>query len=231
MSLTLPEYHKINGIFKRDEKGKFIMGDFARPEYNLLLDVPWLWTEKVDGTNVRVRWGQQERVGIGPAGVIDGFIPYIEIGGRTDRANLHPDLIARLHELFPPEIADEFFGGAARELVFYGEGYGAGIQKGGGNYSSDKDFIVFDIRANGYWLERANVEGICSQLGLRVVPQLGVFTLRDALEGMDSGAALLYNSFWPGVPTPEGWVGVPAVQLFNRFGERIITKLKTVDFQ
>jgi hypothetical protein len=30
------EYHKIHTIFKRDEKGKLIFGDFSRPEFEYL---------------------------------------------------------------------------------------------------------------------------------------------------------------------------------------------------
>ena len=44
-------------------------------------------------------------------------------------------LAANLGEVFPD--------GAA---VLYGEGYGAKIQKGGGNYRADQDFVLFDVR-------------------------------------------------------------------------------------
>lgn len=47
-------YPKINGVYKRHadgpDKGKFIMGEYSLPEYEQLLNVPWYWTYKWDGT-------------------------------------------------------------------------------------------------------------------------------------------------------------------------------------
>ena len=46
-------YHKINGLFKRfrkgPNKGKFIIGSWSLPEFELLKDISWDWTEKLDG--------------------------------------------------------------------------------------------------------------------------------------------------------------------------------------
>ena len=52
-------YPEILGPFKRhiEEgplRGKIIMGDWSRPEFELLKDLRWEWTEKVNGTNVRL---------------------------------------------------------------------------------------------------------------------------------------------------------------------------------
>ena len=45
------EYTKIPNIFKREEFGKnrIIEGEYATPELEYLANVPWVWTEKVDG--------------------------------------------------------------------------------------------------------------------------------------------------------------------------------------
>ena len=52
------EYTKIPNIFKREEFGKnrLIEGDFSSDELEYLADNLWVWTEKVDGTNIRVIW-------------------------------------------------------------------------------------------------------------------------------------------------------------------------------
>ncbi len=34
--------------------GEFKDGEFAQPEFETLKDVQWEWTEKVDGTNIRI---------------------------------------------------------------------------------------------------------------------------------------------------------------------------------
>ena len=52
------EYHKISTPFKRHfdgpNKGKLIMGDWAVPELDYLSSNYWEFTEKVDGTNIRI---------------------------------------------------------------------------------------------------------------------------------------------------------------------------------
>ena len=51
----MKEYHKIQSIYKRDEKTrKFIEGQWSLPEFEYLQNNRWLWTDKVDGTNIRV---------------------------------------------------------------------------------------------------------------------------------------------------------------------------------
>lgn len=50
----MSEYHKINTLFKRDEKNLIIEGDYSCPEFAYLAENEWTWTEKVDGTNIRV---------------------------------------------------------------------------------------------------------------------------------------------------------------------------------
>ena len=68
--------------------------------------------------------------------------------GKTNIAQLHADLVTwlrtnvtveKLRVVFPDSWA-----------VIYGEGYGAGIQKGGG-HSPTKKFIVFDVLVEGKW--------------------------------------------------------------------------------
>lgn len=45
------EYPKIQTVWKRDDRGKIIVGEFATPEIEFLSRCDWEWTEKVDGTN------------------------------------------------------------------------------------------------------------------------------------------------------------------------------------
>ena len=80
------EYTKIPNIFKREEHGnnKLIEGDYSTPELEYLANVPWVWTEKVDGTNIRVVW--------------DGHS--VSFGGRTDKAQIPAHLVNKLNELF-----------------------------------------------------------------------------------------------------------------------------------
>lgn len=206
----MAEYHKINSIYKRDERGKFILGEWAAPELGYLADNEWVFTEKVDGTNIRVYW--------------DGA--RVTFGGRTDNAQMPTFLIRKLEELFSPEKMRAQFPDADANVCLYGEGYGAKIQKGGGNYIPDgQDFCLFDANI-GMFLERENVEAIGALLGVKVAPVIGRGTIADAMKRCAEG----FLSAWGNFPA-EGIVLRPAIELRNRRGDRVITKVKTRDFK
>jgi len=206
----LKEYHKINTVFKRDERTrKIIEGDYSLPEFEFLKDNPWVFTEKVDGTNVRVMWE----------------LPALRFNGKTDNAQMPMPLIEKLQSLFTPGIMQTVFpeGG----VCLYGEGYGARIQKGGGNYNPNGvDFVLFDVRVGDWWLERHNVEDVAKKLGVAVVPIIGEGTLADACKRAQMGI----TSTWGGFPA-EGLVMRPKAELRTRRGDRIIAKIKCKDFQ
>lgn len=211
------EYHKISGPFKRattgPDKNKVIPWQWSMPEFELLMDIPWIFTEKIDGTNIRIVW--------------DGH--RVEVRGRTDRANLAPDLVKTLMEMFPEELMEQTFNG--NPVILFGEGYGPGIQKGGGNYRKDKSFILFDVYIGGWWLMRDSVEEIAESLGIDVVPVILNDTLREAIHYMSDDEGLMSQVADEYAVMAEGIVGTPAVPLFNRKGERIIVKLKGCDLQ
>lgn len=207
------EYHKINTIFKREESGKhrIMEGQYSLPEFEYLKDNRWVFTEKVDGTNVRVMWDGEN----------------VTFNGKTDNAQMPMPLVYKLQELFEGthrrEAMKKVLTGPA---CLYGEGYGAKIQKGGGNYKADgTDFVLFDILAGDVWLERSKVADIALQLGVRAVPVIGKGTLADAVEMTRKG----FNSLW-GDFKAEGIVLRPECELVNRLGHRIITKIKYRDF-
>lgn len=227
-----PEYHKINGVFKRDTDNHnvIMLNEFSQPEFEFLLDVPWIWTEKIDGTNIRMHW--------------DGET--VTIGGRTDKAQVPTSLIAVLEKYRSSPAWTEAFGKVGSDgrtyddkgealvaerpdVTLYGEGYGAKIQKGGGNYIPDgQDFILFDIRVGHWWLKDEDVVNIAEQFGMDTVikPYADMMTLRQAIEVVKHGEL---TSAWPNVE-PEGLVGRPAIDLCTRSGHRIITKVKVKDF-
>jgi len=206
------EYHKIQSVFLRDPATKhrtFLTNQWSMPEFGYLADRAWLWTEKIDGTNVRVHWNGER----------------VQFGGRTEDAQMPIFLLNRLEQLFSrPRMAAQF--PDSNDVMLFGEGFGAKIQKGGGNYIPDgQDFILFDALIGGTYLTRDNVVAIAAELNIRVVPIVGRGTLYDAIvmahEGFHSAI---------GSAQAEGLVMRPAVELFTRLGDRIITKVKHKDF-
>jgi len=206
------QYHKIHTLFKRDPKGKVLWDQFADPAFEYLKENKWSFTEKVDGTNIRI---------MRPAGATS-----FQFGGKTDRALLPAQLVEHLRETFPdsrmPEFEKHFPDG---DICLYGEGYGAKIQKVGGLYSPTQKFVLFDVSVSHWWLRREDVENVAEKLSLDVVPVVGGGTLSDLVEKCRKG----FDSAWGPFPA-EGLVARPAVELKLRNGQRIITKMKAVDF-
>jgi len=59
------EYHKIQTIFKRNPETNFktlLEGEYSLPEFESLKNNEWVWTEKVDGTNIRIMWDREKVV-------------------------------------------------------------------------------------------------------------------------------------------------------------------------
>lgn len=219
------EYQKINSVFKRDERGRFIDGDWACPEFGYLADDPWRWTEKVDGTNVRVHLVPEPN---------NRYYERPLFGGRTDNAQMPVHLAERLRALFdiPQMLDDDAVKTFMRDdvlptVTLYGEGYGAKIQRGGQYISDHCDFVLFDVRVGDWWLLPEAVHEVAANLNLSDVPEVGVFSLRDAIEMVRQGDL---QSWWPNARI-EGLVGTPTVQLFTRKGERVIAKVKLRDFR
>ena len=102
----------------------------------------------------------------------------------------------------------------------------AKIQKGGGNYRADGvDFTLFDVRCGEVWLNRENVEDIAHKLEVQPVPIVGRGPLPEAIELTKAGIFSAWGDF-----SSEGLVMRPAVEMLDRRGHRIITKVKTKDF-
>ena len=209
----MKEYHKIITVFERDPKTKFrtlLEGKFATPELEFLADATWDFTEKVDGTNIRVMW--------------DGNS--VTFGGRTNNAQIPAFLINRLqNRFFATEAQQRLAEAFPDEACLYGEGYGSKIQKGGENYRQDQDFVLFDVRVGEWWLQRHDVEAVAHTLDLDVVPIIGDGTLSDMVSLAVDG----FESQW-GQFNAEGIVARPATELRTRAGHRIITKIKYRDF-
>lgn len=216
----MKQYHKIQSIFKRDQKGKMLFDEYSLPEFEYLKDNTWTFTEKVDGTNIRIMYKGNEAFG-----------DDLTFGGKTDNAQIPANLVNRLNEIFnidqfrnifPPTLVE-----TNSSVCLYGEGFGAKIQKGGGNYISDGvDFVLFDVNIDGWWLKRKDVEDIAAKFGIMVVPIIGFGPLHEMVDICEEG----FKSQW-GDFIAEGIVAKPKVELQTRAGSRIITKLKYKDFE
>lgn len=210
----MTKYHKIQSLYKRDPDTKFktlLEGEYSIPEFWYLKDTVWQFTEKVDGTNIRIIWHPETEV--------------IEFKGRTDNAQIPPRLLEALNARFLNPMMLAALKEFDKETVFYGEGYGDRIQKVGRLYREDNSFCLFDVKVGDTFLERSIVVFVAGALRVEVAPNLGFGTLDDLVARCKER----FKSHW-GDFDAEGIVARPAIELKTRLGERIITKLKFKDF-
>lgn len=215
----MSEYHKIETLYERDEKTHRLKVPLIlkNPVYGLLKS--WQFTEKIDGTNIRLIW-QPEIITDGPCRPES-----LRIGGKTDNAQIHAELISNIEQMELRERFRAVFPDS--DAVLYGEGYGSGIQRGG-DYSPTKKFILFDVFVDGkWWLSWQNTCDVAQRLGLDTVPFVGEMALEEATEMVRAGFPSRLNG---GKAQAEGLVGRTTEALFDKKGARLIVKLKTKDF-
>ena len=206
-------YNKIETLFERamDGSKNLILGKWRNETVEFLKDIPWQFTEKIDGTNIRIMW--------------DGH--KITYGGRTERASIPAHLMNRLIELFGNEETEQLFEQTfgEKEVILFGEGYGYKIQKGG-LYRSDVSFILFDVMINGNYQSREMVECAARQFNLEIVPILFEGTLDDGVKYVKTKPMSTIGN-----APMEGLVARPKVELQDRCGNRVIVKIKVKDFE
>ena len=164
MNIPVATYPKINTLYPRFAdgplKGKVnVEAGFRSPDFAAVKQ--WRLTEKIDGQNIRVCYWPVTKTR--------------DFRGRSDNASLHPELLKALDAMSPVEnLAEAFPPGeddtSESVVVLFGEGYGPGIQKGGGGYRADKSFRLFDVRIGRWWLEWESVVDIARKLGIETVP-------------------------------------------------------------
>ena len=162
----MKEFVKIPNLFEFDAKYKQVLGFTST--FEVLKNLIWQGTEKVDGTNIRVHW--------------DGH--RVELGGRTDDAQIPAQVVNYLNQTFLTQEAEYIFEQMFedKDVILFGEAYGRGIQKDGEKYRKDAGFILFDVCIDGYYLIRDNVQSIAEKMGLETVPVLFEGTLDEAVK-------------------------------------------------
>lgn len=211
----MDKYPKIQTVYKRDPATNYadiLWGEFSLPVFEYLQDNAWVFTEKIDGTNIRIIRDENGN---------------IEFRGRTDRAQIPPHLLQKLHEVFNQDTKERLkdaFGDTS--VCLYGEGYGQKINKGGKYIANGVDFILFDIKIRHWWLRQIDMEELAESLKIPVVPRVGEGNIKEMISIVEKGLKSEFGPF-----PAEGVVAKPKIDIFGRNGQRIITKLKHRDFE
>lgn len=207
------------------------MGAFAKyPEIELLHRVPDIMqepevvvTEKLHGTNTRFGW-------------VDGRF---RVGGRNEEFDLETsapssgygfvgwvrttDLVRRVKELA------EFLNA---EVIFYGEWFGPGVQKGV-VYAQDKQLRIFDVCINDDLVGWDEVVQFTERVGLKTVPLLYRGKPdREVLDGKQTiPSAIAYeNGVGSEENIGEGVVVKPSRMHRNFYNDWVIAKHKSPKF-
>lgn len=208
----LKEYHKIETIFKRDDTThKLNEHSYRNETVEFLKDIEWEFTEKIDGTNIRIYW--------------DGH--KVQYFGRTDKAQIPSNLMNFLLSKFGGNVIEEMFEQTfgEKEVTLIGEGYGAKIQNGG-NYRSDNSFALFDVIVDEVYLNRDGVKSIAAIFNLETAPVVFNGNLQKGIDWVKTKPNSLI-----GTAKSEGLVARPKIELKDKLGNRIIVKIKVCDFE
>jgi hypothetical protein len=212
-----PTYPKINSVFKRDGRGRIVMNEYSTPEIEYLQDCDWVGTEKVDGQNIRVCWDGES----------------VSFMARTDKGIVQREVERYLEHAFTPEV---FRDSRIKPCVLYGEGYGHKVQEPvGSRYCKDggASFILFDVMVlepNPVWVRQDAVPEIAASLFIDAVSSMFTGKLWEAvsLVRWEKPRSLVADDK---TLEAEGLILRPAVEMSDRMGNRIITKVKVKDFE
>lgn len=214
------EYPKIDTLFDRGDKFKVNESVIRNPAFSLVDQ--YYVTEKIHGQNIRVGWENDQ----------------VSFATRNDpNPNGMPkDLLKFLEETFTEEKMKANFLPMSNVTIF-GEGCGAGIQKGGGNYSKTKTFVMFDIAVTDelgftWWMEPEDVKRMASTLGVQYVPELGMMSKDQIVKLTKEGFNSILAKENTGVDNhrSEGIIAKTVPGLLMRNGKRLMFKLKEEDF-
>ncbi len=212
------KYDKFSSPFKKDDKW---MNTKELAQW--LPSGKWIKTEKIDGTNIRIILTKPDEEG------------NREIHIASRKLILNPE--DKSSKQFMDCIKDvnlnkikEHFKDINSTVTIYGEGYGAGVQKGG-VYSPDKNYRVFDIRIGEAYQDFEYVEKVCIDNQLNVVPiieEINSINYAECLYSLEQFKDTLIKEGHGG--KPEGIVYKFEPVLLNKYKERLIFKVKFKDF-
>lgn len=225
---------------------QIILHDFSNEVAEYLFDCEWEGYCKIDGTNSKIAFYPSSGE--------------IKVGGKTDNAQsikgqfeflekIGERIKPMLQEMFPKETAkfEQVLGDDKKPIYgdidentksvtlvespiyIYGEYYGEGVQKSGGAYG-ERNFAVFDINQQGWWIPSDMRHDICSKLGLNEVPYFGTMTLREIEEMVRKGFPTYVPNAKDKSFIEEGVVCRPQIGLKDSHGERVIVKIKHGDY-
>lgn len=226
-------YDKILAPLARDTaKSKYVdIMKFSRPEFEMLANVKWNWTLKIDGSNVNVIWDGER-------------VSYV---GHTDKTLFNERTKKFLDETFCTSEAETVF-----EDLYGEQPVKISMEFVSKDMSQNYGYIdgavfIFDI-FNGstgkVWTSEETLDAFVSKFegnNVFVAPFIGYMNIWNAID-----VAKAYEVIWNRHPERwseedkiknplgpyviEGLIGRLPYELFDNNGNRVITKVKCKDY-
>ena len=181
---------------------------YRSPLLAYLAELPWVYSRKVDGENIRIQWDGEQ----------------VLWNGKTNAFQCSAEFTGYMNNTFLEEIFEEKFG-REKVVTIFGEKMGPKTQ--GNELGLGKDeLVIFDVNVNGTWLCGEDVVAIADYFRARTVFNFmpGALheskTLRELIEMCSNGAF----KEW------EGIVATPLIEMRDQAGHRVIVKIKNKDY-
>lgn len=205
--MEIKEYQKIGNLYHFDEKRKEYTENFEDTIVNYLRELPWICTEKIDGTNTRIVW--------------DGY--GFSVLGRTNKSIVTPEVMEIFSKKFIANkdmetVFEQTFG--EKQVILFVEMHGGKIQRGA--YDCDTQMVGFDIMVNGTYLNRIAAKQLFNIWGIEYVPVMLMNNLEEAIVFVKTHKESILH---PKCDI-EGLVCTPMQEIYNKKGERVIIKIK-----
>ena len=186
------------------------IGMYRDPLLYELSQAGWCFKRKLDGQNMRVRWDGEQALW----------------NGKSDKFSCGSDLSDYMNHTFLEELFEEKFGRDC-EVYLFGEHMGPKVQ-GNELGLQESEFVLFDVRINGYWQSQFSIEDIARFFKIHTCYDF----MGDLDEYSTTGTLIeLINAVEQGkFKDWEGIVALPQVECRNQRGDRIVCKIKTRDY-
>jgi hypothetical protein len=229
-------YPKIKTLFKRGEDKK-VINELQVTDFDNVKNIIVL--EKIDGTNAQIVLSinyETLKVNIQfcsrETEIKEKDVMFI---ANTCCKRLKLDKIAEwYYNNFALDTTTGIVKEQATEVRLFGEVYGAGINKGG-KYSNEHQFRLFDIQVGNSFMNWSDARQIADKLEIKTAPIVYKGQI-DCMLSYEFLKYILEDLFKTNIDEQgtgglaEGLVIRSEPLLLNRFGERVIAKIKRSDF-
>ena len=227
------KYPKILSLWNRDEKFKVVPGSLNKKLEGLKNIKRFLLSEKYHGSNLAAVITPDKQVFLRKrSAIIAQYNTTFTLKDEKpehswnyfDKPNNIKQYIDCVKNVNFNRIL-KYFEDSKSLITIFGEGVGKKMQKEGSTYTTDSDFIVFDVKCGNSFFDWRDIIDFCKETGLR---QVNWENFKGDILKFDWKKELIKRNkkrFF------EGFVVRSEPPMLNQFGMRMLFKIKMEDFK